>query len=131
MASITLVVGRDPRRLLERAASGFLTPRDAAVDDPFPSPDYVLALRQGGVRDDLIALAAERGVPGWFNPPLCIFHELPDWLGATDRTPCADFTRAALLSHVVRESASEIFGRLRGMDGILEALEQLDRKSVV
>lgn len=125
MASITLVVGRDPRRLLERAASGFLTPRDAAVDDPFPSPDYVLALRQGGVRDDLIALAAERGVPGWFNPPLCIFHELPDWLGATDRTPCADFTRAALLSHVVRESASEIFGRLRGMDGILEALEQL------
>jgi hypothetical protein len=125
MPRITLTVGRDPVRLLEEAAEGFLTPLTATPDIPFPSPTYLLALRQGGVRDDLIALAAERGVPGWFDPPLCIFHELPDWLGATDRRPAADFSRAALLAKVVRTTNGEVFARIRRIDDFLEALERL------
>ncbi len=89
------VIGGSGRRLSDPAA----TPAN-----PFPSPSYLLALRQGSLRDDLIALAAERGVSGWFNPPLCIFHELPEWLGATERKP---------------------FARIRRVDRFLEALERL------
>ena len=51
-----------------RAAEAFLSPLPATADRPFPSPPYLLALRQGGLRDDLIRLATERGVPGWFGP---------------------------------------------------------------
>ena len=29
-----------------------------------------------------MALARERDVPGWFDPPLCVFRELPDYLAA-------------------------------------------------
>lgn len=76
-----------PGTLLEAAAGAFLQPRGAASGD-IP---YLLVLRQGGLRDDLVALAAERGVPGWFDPPLAVFHEIPRWLGATDRKPLGDF----------------------------------------
>ena len=55
MATITLVTATDPRILLEAAADGFLVQRQAMPDAPFPSPDYLLALRQGGIREDLVA----------------------------------------------------------------------------
>ena len=57
MPKVDLVVGRDPRALLEHAADGFLTPLHGTDEKPFPTPPYLLALRQGGIRDDLIALA--------------------------------------------------------------------------
>src|SRR5690606_34629036 len=93
--------------------------------DPFPSPPYLLALRQGGIRDDLLSLAARRGVPGWFDPPLCTFDELPAWLGATDRTPLGDFERLVLLSNILRWTAGEVFGRVRRPDEFLDALDRL------
>src|SRR5690606_38702915 len=68
MATVHLHVSDDPRSLLEEAASGFLRPLEADRADAFASPPHVLLLRQGGLRDDLIALAAERGVAGWFEP---------------------------------------------------------------
>lgn len=123
MARINLVVGRDPRRLLDHAAAEFLTSAARTADDPFPSPPYLLALRQGGLRDDLIALAAERGVAGWFDPPLCVFHELPEWLGATARIPIPDFSRAALLAKIIRETDGTVFARIRRVDDYLEAVE--------
>jgi len=125
MATLDLVVCPDPSRLLEAAADGFLAPPRASRDDPFPSPAYLLALRQGGIRDDLIRLAAERGVGGWFDPPLCVFHELPKWLGATDRQALGDFERHVLLTRVVRETAGEVFGKLDHAADFVDAVDRL------
>ena len=125
MPKIDLVIGRDPRALLEHAADGFLAPARGTPEHPFPSPPYLLALRQGGLRDDLIALAAGRGVPGWFDPPLCVFGELPEWLSRTEREPCDDFARAALLGSVLRRSAGQVFGRSGRAEHFLDAVERL------
>jgi RecB family exonuclease len=122
---IRLVVSGDPLRLLEGAADQFLAPRSGSARVPFPSPSYLLALRQGGLRDDLIALATERGVPGWFDPPLCIFHELPDWLGATGRKPCDDFERAAILGGVLRQIAGDVFGQMHRAEDFIGAVDRL------
>ena len=125
MPRIDLVVGRDPRALLEHAASGFLTPLHGTLEQPFPTPPYLLALRQGGIRDDLITLAAARGVKGWFDPPLVVFGELPERLGRTARTPCGDFARAALLADVLRKSAGPVFERPGRVEYFLEHVERL------
>ena len=60
MAELTLVTATDPRRLLEAAADGFLSPLRASSGDPFPTPPYLLALRQGGIREDLVSLAPQQ-----------------------------------------------------------------------
>ena len=60
MAKIILVTATDPRILLEAAADGFLVRPQATPDTPFPSPEYLLALRQGGIRDDLVALTPQQ-----------------------------------------------------------------------
>ncbi len=90
---------------------------------PSARPPYLLALRQGGLRDDLFDLAAARGVPGWFDPPLCVFHELPGRLGASELQPLGDFERAALLGGIMRTEACPTF-RDREND-FLGAVEQL------
>lgn len=144
MATLRLILGTDPRALLEAAAEGFLTsggagaaggtgsgpavrPSGDTAGSPelFPSPGYLLSLRQGGLRDDLLALAAERGVPGWFDPPLCLFQQLPEWLGSTHRVPCGDYERVVLLSRLLRESAPGVFGRLRRPDAFVDAVDRL------
>lgn len=125
MPKLDLVVGRDPRALLEHAAGGFLAPLHGTLERPFPTPPYLLALRQGGIRDDLIALAGERGVQGWFDPPLCVFGELPEWLGRTARQPCGDFARAALLADVLRRSAGAVFERPGRVEYFLDHVERL------
>lgn len=124
-ADIQLFVARDPLLLLERAAEAFLRPLSGTRENPFPSPPYLLALRQGGLRDDLMALAAERGVPGWFDPPLCVFRELPDWLGATKRKPLDDFERAVLLAALIRATPGDVFGRVRRADAFVDAVDRL------
>ena len=122
MASLHLRIAHDPTVLLEAAADGFLTPSPGEA--PFPSPSYLLALRQGGVRDDLLALAARRGVPGWFDPPLCIFAELPAWLGSGERKPLDPFERLALLGELVRRVDGEVLARLRRPEAYLSALDR-------
>jgi hypothetical protein len=117
-ATLHLVTG-SPRALLEEAASHLL--------DPSAAPGRcILAVRQGGVRDDILALAAARGVPGWFGDPVCIFTELPKYLGHTDRVPCDDFERAAILTGILRGLAGEVFGRkLRRPEDFLRSLDRL------
>ena len=119
------MLARDPLLLLERAAEAFLAPLPAGPDPGFRSPPYLLALRQGGLRDDLIRLAAARGVPGWLDPPLCTFQELPARLGATDRAPCDDFERAVILGGVLRTFGGDVFGRLRRPQDFIGALDRL------
>ncbi|MEE9473162.1 MAG: hypothetical protein V3V82_04190, partial [Acidimicrobiia bacterium] len=112
MPDLQLIICPDPLRLLETAAEGFLTSIEATDDNPFPTPQYLLALRQGGLRDDLIRLAAERHVKGWFDPPLAIFHELPEWLGHTERKPLGDYERLVLLGAVLQQTAGNVLGRI-------------------
>ena len=124
--NLDLIVISDPRWLLEQAADGFLTPRPGTAEEPFPSPGYLLALRQGGLRDELLSLAAARGIPGWFDPPLAVFHELPRWLGATALRPCDDFERAVILAGILRGLGGEVFGRkLQRPESFLRSLERL------
>ena len=115
---IELVVGSDPARLLEEAARPLLEGNGAVPP--------LLALRQGGLRDDLLALAASRGVAGWLDPAICTLGELPAWLGASDRTPCDDFERAVILGGVLRRLAGEIFGRtVRRPEAFLRSIDRL------
>lgn len=117
-ATLHLVTG-SPQELLEEAASHLLDPSLA-------STNCILAVRQGGVRDDILALAAERGVSGWFGDPVCIFTELPKYLGRTARAPCDDFERAAILAGILRGLSGEIFGRkLRRPEDFLGSLDRL------
>ncbi len=64
-------------------------------------------------------------MPGWFDPPLCVFGELPDWLGRTEREPCDDFARAALVGSVLRRTAGKIFGKAARAEHFLEAVERV------
>ncbi|MBK5186674.1 MAG: PD-(D/E)XK nuclease family protein [Gemmatimonadaceae bacterium] len=125
MAQLRVVVGRDPERLLRAAADGFLTPRAATADDAFPTVPCLLALRQGGLRDDVIAMAAAARVKGWFDPPLCIFHELPARLGAPERRTLGAHERLVLLSQIVREHGSAVFDRLDRRDDFVEHVDRL------
>jgi len=76
MATLALAIGTDPRALLSAAAADFLSPPRRNEEEHFPTPPTLLVLRQGGLRDDLLRLAGEQGIPGWFDPPLCLFSEL-------------------------------------------------------
>lgn len=121
---LVFVIGAEPVRLLEHAAGEFLQPLSRTPDIPFPSPSYLLALRQGGLRDDLYALAAARGVPGWLDPPLCVFHELPERLGQSERAPLGDYERLVLLDHVLRRQNGSVFGRLARVADFLDAVDR-------
>jgi RecB family exonuclease len=122
VTGLHLVVSDNPQALLEAAADPFLHPQGPAAR-AFSSPPCLLALRQGGLRDDLYGLAAERGIPGWFDPPLCVFSELPAWLGATSLRPLGDFERSALLTHLLRTAGGATF---RGREAHFTAgVEQL------
>jgi RecB family exonuclease len=119
--SVRLVIGPEPGALLELAAEPFLSRGPGG--EPLGAPRVLLALRQGGLRDDLFALASRRGAKGWFDPAICVFHELPRWLGATARRPLGDFERAALLEHLLRGHGDDVF---RGREGaFLAPIERL------
>jgi len=123
---LQFIVDPDPRRLLEQAADGFLTARRGTPDEPFPTPRYLLALRQGGLRDELYSLAAAHAVPGWFDPPLAVFHELPEWFGHSTLRPCNDFERAVILGGILRGLGGEIFGRkIRRPEDFIRSIERL------
>ncbi|MGH7625538.1 MAG: PD-(D/E)XK nuclease family protein [Gemmatimonadaceae bacterium] len=118
---------RNPELLLRAAASGFLAPLQGTPEHPFPSPPCLLVLRQGGLRDDLIRLAARASPPvrGWFDPPLCVFSELPGRLGTTDRRACGEYERLVLVASLLRASANHLFAGLRAPTAYVAALDQL------
>ncbi|HEU4565309.1 MAG TPA: PD-(D/E)XK nuclease family protein [Gemmatimonadaceae bacterium] len=126
MPRLRLITGCDPERLLRRAADEFLVRRAATPGEPFPTVPYLLALRQGGLRDDVLEMAAEAGVPGWFDPPLCVFHELPEWLGAPEREVMGDYERLVLLARILRDDEeSGVFARLARPDDFVDAVDRL------
>lgn len=125
MARLRVVIAHDPVLLLRRAADEFLVRRRATPSEPFPTVPCLLALRQGGLRDDLLGMAAEAGLPGWFDPPLCIFHELPRWLGAPERDVIGEYERFVLVGRILRREEGGVFARLARPDDFADAVDAL------
>ncbi|MEJ2215355.1 MAG: PD-(D/E)XK nuclease family protein [Gemmatimonadota bacterium] len=125
MARLNVVLSHRPAALLDAAADAFLSPPPPDPGRPFLSPPYLLVLRESALRDDLFARAAELGVRGWFDPPLCVFRQLPDWLGATERVPCGDYERLVLAGQCMRRAAGDVFGRVDRPDAFMDAVDRL------
>jgi RecB family exonuclease len=111
MATLVLVTGTQPTALLEAAAADFLVPRPATATNPWPTPPTWLVLRQGGLRDDLLRLAAARGLPGWFDPPLALFAEIGRRLAPTLPRAVDALERRLLVEEALRHVAPTGIGR--------------------
>ncbi len=109
MPQLRVITARDPDVLLRHAASGFLGRRTATADAPFPTIDYLLCLRQGALRDDVVQLAREAGSHGWFESPLCIFHEMPERLGVDSAKTVGEYERLVILTEIVRDKCQRMF----------------------
>lgn len=114
MPPLHLVLHPDSHTLLEAAA-------DAA--NSYRMDGILLALRQGGIRDDLYQMAGAAGHPGWFDPPACTFKELRERLGGTDRVPLTPDERLVLLDRLVREHGGTIFGQLKRRVEFLDSID--------
>ena len=112
----------DPAALLERAVDGLFPP--VALGDGWPTLSAWIVLRQGGLRDDLHRLAAARGVPGWFDAPICLFSELADrWQAEDPRAPLTEPERHALLARLLDERGASLFSR-GGIDAWVPAVDR-------
>lgn len=76
---------------------------------PWPTLTAWIALRQGGLRDDLHALAAARGVAGWFEAPLTLFAELPDRLAPSLLPALGETDRLTLLGEILARHPGTLF----------------------
>ncbi len=122
MASLSSVIDPDPAALLRKAAAELLDPANSSGSGSLTTPGPLLVLRQGGLRDDLFALAAAAGVPGWLDPPVCVFHEIAVRFGATPRRPLGSFERAALIEEILHTRGQELFRNREG--AFLAAVDQ-------
>ena len=110
MATLRIIVAPDPAQLLHRAADGLFPLQPATDAAPWPTLPAWIVLRQGGLRDDVHALAAEQGVAGWFDPTVCTFQELARRWGAPTSAPLSDAERQVLISQIVRAEGAGVFG---------------------
>jgi len=125
MASLRIIVAPDPAQLLLRAADGLFPLPPATDASPWPTLPAWIVLRQGGLRDDFHALAAEQGVAGWFDPTVCTFQDLARrWDGATP-PPLTDPERRVLLGRIVRVQGAGVFGSGAASEQWVPALDAL------
>ncbi|HUH13316.1 MAG TPA: hypothetical protein VMK65_09410, partial [Longimicrobiales bacterium] len=117
MTPLLLFHAPDAEALLRHAAAPLLAAR---ADEPAP----LLAVRQGGIRDDVLALAAEAGCAGWLGEPLVVFRELLALL-AGEVEPLTSFEREALLRRVLRAQRLDGLRELRDVRGFLVAVDDL------
>lgn len=122
MASLRCVVA-GPARLLVRATEGLFPLAASSPANPWPTLPAWMVLRQGGLRDDLHALAGSMGVAGWFDPPICLFAEMAArW--TDDVTPSLSAQdRAALLSSLLSRHARGVFGRSGGVESWVPSVD--------
>ncbi len=125
MAELRLSIALDPARLMERATADLFPLAAPSPTRPWPTLSSWLVLRQGGLRDDLHRRAANAQVPGWFDPPICLFAELATrW--AVDRfAPVSAEERVALLSAIVSRHAEGVFDRSGSADAWIPAIDRL------
>ena len=116
----------DPAQLLDRAVDGLFPIPVATPDHPWPTLSAWVVLRQGGLRDDLHRLAAEREVAGWFDSPICLFSELSRrWGSDTAARPLTDAERHAILSGLIDRFGGTVFGRAQGGEAWVPAVDHL------
>ena len=123
---IELISAHGPERLLQHAAEPFLevsTSSSAALG--LPRPGVLLVVRQGGLRDDLLALASRKRVRGWLDPSVATFNELPLWLGVSDHVPLTDFARAVLVQRLMRGHGGDTFLPVASQPGFIDAVDRL------
>lgn len=125
MARLLQYVSSDPAFLLQRAAAGFLVQPPATEADPFPTPSSWLVVRHHGLRDDLYRLAWERGVRGWFDPPLCTFREVPAAFGQVGPRGLTEPDRMRLLGRLVRAHPQGLFHGNDDAGSWINALDSL------
>lgn len=124
MALLTLSVAVDPARLLARATRGLFPLPAPTESHPWPTLPAWLVLRQGGLRDDLHQRAASAGVDGWFDPPVCLFAELPRRWSELGERPLSGPERIALLSNVVARHAEGVFDRGGNPDAWIPSIDR-------
>ena len=73
----------------------------------------------------MIRLAREAGSPGWFDKPLCIFHEIPERLGVSDSMLVGEYERLVLISELVKEIRDGPLSKARRPADFVSALDQL------
>ena len=125
MTVLRLSIALDPATLLARATEGLFPLPAATPQRPWPTLGAWLVLRQGGLRDDLHRLAAEAGVQGWFDPPVCLFAELATRWGVPRPRPLADVERIALLTAVAERQQESVFHRNGNADAWIPAIDRV------
>ncbi len=115
MARFLLFHAPDADALLRHAAEPLLAPHSDA-------PPPLLAVRQGGVRDDVVAALASGARDGWLGSPVVVFRELLEQI-AGDAAPLSVFEREVLLRSAIRTTGA--FPGLRSLGGFVGALDRL------
>lgn len=124
MTTIRCVVALDPARLLLRATETMFPLAPSTTANPWPTLPAWMVLRQGGLRDDLHALAASAGVAGWFDPPVCLFAELSTRWHDDGSTPLSAQDRTALLSSLLAKHGRAVFGKSGGVESWVPAVDR-------
>lgn len=117
MADLVLVHSACPDALLGAAAAPFCVAGRPA------SPLPLLAVRQGGIRDEVQERAAAAGCAGWLGRPLVVFAELPALL-AGELAPLSALERRTLLQAAARRLNGPLLGARRRR-GVLDAVDRL------
>ncbi len=116
----------DPAQLLECAVEGLFPLPAATAEYPWPTPSAWVVLRQGGLRDDVHRLAAERGVAGWFESPVCLFSEISHrWGTESAPRPLTEAERYAILSDLLGRFGGRVFAQARGGEAWVPAVDRL------
>jgi len=118
MADLVVVHSADPEALLCAAARPFCAP--GRVKGPLP----LLAVRQGGIRDEIQERAAAAGCAGWVGQPLVVFAELPALL-AGDLAPLGLFERRALLARAAARVGLRELAAAQQHRGFMDAVDRL------
>lgn len=124
MPVLHLSIALDPALLLARATRGLFPLGAATPAQPWPTLSSWLVLRQGGLRDDLHRIAAKANVPGWFDPPVCLFAEIAERWGVPGFATLSPEERIALLTAVVARHAEGVFDRNGSADAWVPAIDR-------
>ncbi len=119
MARLILVHAPDAESLLAAAAAPF------AVQGRPAEPLPLLAVRQGGQREEVLARAAAAGCAGWLGEPILVFRELLERISDGDVAALTSFERETLIARLLRRPDLAAFGAIRHLRGLVRALDEL------